>query len=485
MLKSLINFLAGSGSIPTADSSGSRSTVDFPEVIGRDEIKAYDRKAVNKKAKHLMAKSGLLRSMGVRLARYCTPMIALPSSGDEEWDAEAEVEFHTWALNPIAVDVANELNFYRMQNLAVTNMFRSGELFFHLVSTLNGNPSLQLFDDTQVGGQFDFGSLGNIRAERFRDGIEYDSLGRKMNFAIRDKLTDSPILIPSNRMVHLYDPERVGQGRGISWFYAGVDSAIDILDITALEKGAEKLHAALAAVVKTKSGTDNGVGLVGKFAAGSKGTNRPAIEEINGVNVRYLNTDEELILQSSNRPSATWLGFMDFLIKDVAWSFGLPPEFVWAMAGLGGPGVRAVLEDSQSFFDEVEDIMATMAFNRIYSFVIATKMKLYRETNGKRGLRPPADPKARWWEVQWMGPPKVTIDNGRDTKADVQRLEKGLMSHDEYWLKRQRNPNAMMRREFSWLKRAMELSKETGVPMEYFLQVKHPAEEKEVNRNDP
>lgn len=478
-------FQQSAGGLPTADTSDVRTEVDFPNVAGRFEIRPGARKTVNKKAKYICGRMGIGRAMTARLPRYITPVVPVPITSDSEWNKMAEEAFHTWSDEPFLCDLARTKHFGKLQKTYVQNMFRSGEAFSQAVKTSElGFPKLQSFDDTQVGGLPDMGigeSLPASRLENFYDGIEYANDYSPRNYVVKRERGERGFLVPAQFMHHVYDPERIGQGRGVSWLYAGVDSAVDALDLEALEKGATKLHSALAVAVKSRSGTDDGQGLnrrfkdlAAKVGADSEGSSSsstqkfPLLDEIQGVIVKYLNVDEELELLSSNRPSQTWLGFMDYLMRDIAWSFGVPVEFVWSLAGLNGSNTRTILSDSQSFFEDVQDLLVMTLVKRVYTRVIASQLRRYQLTGGREGLRPCEDP--RWWMAEYHGPAKITIDNKNDTKSDIERLKNGMLTHEDYWRSRNKDPRVQRTRQIEWLKETMEECEDKGVPFGLFLQ---------------
>jgi capsid protein len=70
-------------------------------------------------------------------------------------------------------------------------------------------------------------------------------------------------VIPADAMRHLYDAERATSIRGLPWAYHGMNSALDVMDIVALEKAAVKLHSSMSGAIKKKSGTAGNGGFTG------------------------------------------------------------------------------------------------------------------------------------------------------------------------------------------------------------------------------
>ena len=489
LLTQLGGFFGGGGGIPMAEDSDVRTVVQFPEIPGEREVTTFNRKAINKKGKYVVSTLGLGRALNAGLPRYITPINPYPSTDDTDWNKYALDAWQRWSESKMMCDVRQTVPYRKMQRQGCQAMFRAGEYFNHYVRTASGyRPRIQMLDETQIDGRPY--ELIDRYPEEFRDGVRYSKTKAPIGYVYK-KSDGSRELLNRNRVTHCYDPERIGQGRGVTWLYTGAGSAVDMLDLAALEKQTGKLHSALAAVVKSRSGDDKGkglnrrmndladkMGLDGGSTNNSSGNklpkNHPLLNELNGVLVKYLNLDEEISFMSSNRPNSVWLGFMDYIARDVASSFGVPVEFVWQIAGLTGANTRTVLRQAQTFISDVQDLLVDMEVRETYVKVIASEMLLYERTNGADGIPPCKDPE--WWKAEYHGPEHVTIDNGKDTKADTERLRHGMLAIPDYWRNRNKDPNRQRRIQIDWLSESMKECEEKGVPFEYFFAMNLPGQ---------
>jgi lambda family phage portal protein len=121
--------------------------------------------------------------------------------------------------------VDGKLSFRGVQTLVLKNIATDGEVF---VRKVMGFPNkyrfaLQLIDADQVDHLF---TRAASRAENeIRMGVEVDTWGRPVAYHVNEKhpsdLGGSLVRtrIPADQILHLYDPERVNQTRGITWFH--------------------------------------------------------------------------------------------------------------------------------------------------------------------------------------------------------------------------------------------------------------------------
>jgi lambda family phage portal protein len=121
--------------------------------------------------------------------------------------------------------VDGKLSFRGVQTLVLKNIATDGEVFIRMV---RGFPNkhrfaIQLFDADQLDHLFS--RFASKQDNEIRMGVEVDEWGRPvayhMNLKHPSDLGGSLLRerIPADQIIHLYDPERVNQTRGITWFH--------------------------------------------------------------------------------------------------------------------------------------------------------------------------------------------------------------------------------------------------------------------------
>jgi lambda family phage portal protein len=121
--------------------------------------------------------------------------------------------------------VDGKMSFRALQNLVLKNIATDGEVFVRMVRGFNNKHrfAIQLFDADQVDHLFS--RYASRQENEIRMGIEMDEWGRPVAYHVNLKHPSDmggSLLrerIPADQILHLYDPERVNQTRGITWYH--------------------------------------------------------------------------------------------------------------------------------------------------------------------------------------------------------------------------------------------------------------------------
>jgi lambda family phage portal protein len=121
--------------------------------------------------------------------------------------------------------VDGKLSFRAVQTLVLKNVATDGEVFVRMVRGFENKHrfALQLIDADQVDHLFS--RFASKQENEIRMGIEVDVWGRPVAYHVNEKhpsdLGGSLLRerIPADQILHLYDPERVSQTRGITWYH--------------------------------------------------------------------------------------------------------------------------------------------------------------------------------------------------------------------------------------------------------------------------
>jgi capsid protein len=486
-------YTGWSQAFTAVNDSGTRTSTASMPIDSRREINFRTRIELVKKSRWLNNNLGLFRRFTNGTSRYAvgSGIVHIPATTDAVWNDLADKYFDNWASNEILCDVRGRVTFWRMQKYLCRAMVRDGDAFALKVGGLPvkltsgkevpGRPQLQWLESTVVSNRLNLGSINGIDEDGYRDGILSTDVGKAIRYKI---LSDSEpglfnlanaTTVPAEAMRHIFDAERATSLRGLPWGYHGMNSGLDIIDLVALEKVATKLHAAMAASIKKRS-AEAGKGFTGDLTKtpGTTADGKPKVVAYEnfagGAGILQLGLDEEFELFTSKRESVTFAGFIDFLVRDMAWGLGVPPEFIWSVAGLGGPNGRLILEDAKWFFEEVQDLLVDLLCRPIYTWVISRAIL--------RGELP-ACKDENWWACHWQGPAKITIDQGRDGALELQRLAASCGTWEEFWGARGKRGMKMVRSRIDEVAEALEYAStkkgpghEDGVPPEYWMQMK-------------
>jgi hypothetical protein len=401
----------------------SRSRSHIPGYVSdaRTELAGYTRYELVRKARFMAKNVGLVRGVRKSLIDHVVGpgIYPLPATADEQWNAAAWSWF--WEHAKVG-DVSARMNLWETQRMRCSEKFTDGEVFTLHVRSKNGWPQYQLVRSHCCG------NYGDDVGPEWVDGIKVDAANRAISYRFRKRDSDTPVIVPAQSVVHGYLLETPDAVRGVTPMAHAINNLNDILDILSLEMDAVKDNSKVSRVIKTESGEDEG-GEGGLFdvvpGAATQADIGIRLEQVFASEIVRLKKGESLESYASQRPSPTFMGFMDWLGKSVTNGTGFPYEFAWNPNDLKGPGVRLVLEKVRLACQEwrLNEIEDTYPF---YTFSIACAMEL-----GELPYNP------EWFKVEWIGGAEdVTIDKGRDSIQDRENIKTALDSFKRYYARR-------------------------------------------------
>lgn len=454
-----------------SNDTGTRTIVPFSLGAGRSEIVEWERKKLIAKSRALRNNLGLVGHLFGGVSGYSIGegLVPQPQTADKEWNKKA-IAFFDGVANHRNWNVAGDSSFYQDQTMVLPELMCDGEIFALKVLGDFGEQN-QLFTTEQIAG-------GD--GEDWKDGILYNSLNRALKFRIeqevspgfKDRFTDQD----RQNIVHAYWKKRIHQRRGLPWLHHGVNSCLDILDLLAFEKVAAKLNSALIMAVTTASGKlpasmDHLVKSAKEGAEAAQPGDKPKPDDnlktlnIFGNQVPILKGTEKIEFFEGKRPSLTFAGFIDYLIRDIAWGFGegVAPELIWAISGITGANTRLIVELGDRFFKRVASILTDAYCQPVWEWVIARACV--------SGALPwPNDEAKRSWALcKWRGPRTLTVDRGRDGRLYIELVKNRMMTLEEWWTINNEDPAAMRRAWIDELAEDLAYCEQKGVPPAVYL----------------
>jgi len=452
----LNSWFGGNGAFASAQSSQARSNIPEFSMEGERILSPESRYQLLKKSNWLYGNLGLFRALINKPVRYAVGRGISPSAAtkDLEWNKLADEWFDRIARTKVW-DVARQQNFWKMQRAIARHMMRDGECFVLLIND-GERQRLQLIESAKIGFNMTGSLINNPKAV---DGIEYDDYGAPLKYHIKEAGATARE-VDADDILHIYDSERSGLGRGLPWAYHGLNQGQDMVDLVGLEKRASKVHAAFAAVLKRKSGAfgDSNVSGLG-VNRGSQPKRDPNLDKIFGGQTVHLEPDEELDLLRSNRPNTELIPFLDWLGRDATVGAGLSPEFIWNVSEMGGANTRYILADVEVFLNTIQDIL-------VEEFCIPWR-RLAISGAMERGELPQCKD-SNFDNARWQTPPSITVDRGREGKLYIDLVRSGLMTLDQYWSMQGHDPRAMREQCIREIAEDLAMCREQGVPYELY-----------------
>jgi capsid protein len=408
-----------------ANWSEARGDVWWPTLDARLELDSFSREELLRRIHWLKANFGFIRGLirnSADLIGWQTPQ---SQSGDPEWQDESEEYFRDCTGEAAAFDVAGKFDFDDAQPMLMRESLTNGDMLTVLTKWPDGSPRVAFYGTSQLENPPDCGPS-------WRGGIQFTSSGRHMAYGIRDSLTGKVAVIPAGSCIYFGEFDSPGEDRPVPPLAHGVNHAHDITEVFAFTKQGIKSASLLGAVREQKENAKprakqglTGTSRVVKDANG----NRFKVADVwSGAQIPELDPGETIKLLHDERPSQNVMDFIRTLIRDIAIGWGLPPEVVWEMLRMTGPGVRFVMDVADRWIKCRQKRHKSWG-KRVWRYVIACGIQ-----NGDLRM-PKKDPKTgreKWWAVSFTSQRNLTIDRGQVSRAKLDELSAGVSTLSDW-----------------------------------------------------
>lgn len=373
------------------------------------------------KGRHTVNNSGLAARIVRGTARFSVGNGLVPQCqcSDAEFAKAAEQFFEDRYCNvPWAFDKAGRYDFYAAQTAIIEAVLTDGEIFAQLDKSADGNPMARFITCDHV-----YGSDGEAE-----DGIILNSDGRATGYLVHEDVFDysnqTMRVVPAEDMMHIFRPHRIGAIRGVSWLGAAVDRIQDMRDMDDTELAAQRLNGKVAMTIESEEAGKVGMGgNLRTQTISAEGGTAKFDELLPGVGTVQLKPGEKMTAHTFDRPNPNYLAYKQDLARECAYSVGVSPEIIWSMAGLGGTASRQALIDADVFFGGIRALVEYHFCARFWRYAIWQAIK-----NGEL-----YNPGPDWHRCAWVGPQKLTVDQGRDGRLRLEMVRAGLLSRRRYF----------------------------------------------------
>lgn len=397
----------------------SRERKNIPYTFKSARVnQTWSRKEMASISRYLYDNDGIVHGAINDMARYSLPLTPQAITDDPYWNLEAEAYFKEWSHN---ADVGGRYGFDELQKICSIAIDRDGDCGVLFVR-YNGL-KLQIVESHRVGNYLEDDS-------GFIDGVKTNKFGMPLEYLVADESIYGEFFpqavkakrVPANAISWLLDPERAEQQRGLPAIKHAINHIRDIKEILDFEKVGVKNLSTIAAVLESETGeADPDAWNTHDI---SEDATRLTVNEIQSGSIPVLKKGEKLSPFSYNRPSPTFQGFLEFLIREFSVGMGLPYEFLWHPAGITGPAQRFIMGKAQRRFNERQRTFSPF-IRKVWTMVISEALQ-------KKKLAPVKD----WYKCRIQAPKELTIDAGREAMQEREDVTAGLMTMREHYGKR-------------------------------------------------
>lgn len=346
----------------------------------------------------------------------------IPSSSSPEWNLKAREWWTGWER---FCDLTSLQHFSTIQSLCARLWFVDGEVF--ILKTYgrdNGGikrPRIQLIESHRVCSP-----AKKPEGVVILDGIELNAIGRPVAYWVKVGLDGKEFSrISAAEMVHIFEPSRVNQYRGIPHCHAVLNDIIDLDQLQAYEMLKAKENTRTAKVVKTRN-AEVPPGESRKYRFSESGTSNTGattteqrvrdLDKAFGGEVVGIFPDEVYEEHRSESPSAGTQYHWDYLLSKICAGVGISKLLVFPFS-VQGTVVRADLDTCSGFFKARSSVLSN-AFQLIYQWAIDEA--IFANENGI-GDGVPTD----YRRVKVRSPRSPNVDVGRNSSALISEYEAG------------------------------------------------------------
>jgi capsid protein len=413
-----------------------------PRDLRRD-LTPYDRLTMVRKCRWAERNSGLFKQILADMCLYTVGDGIKPQSHASTPEIQERYEAY-FAEKAKRIDITNRFSFYQAQSILLRGMIRDGDSFAAKVRNGSGEAKIQLMEAHRVGDPLE----GKV-PEGMHDGIQFGPYGEYIAVNIyRSDGSSRQILAQSMMMV--VDQEYASGARGVPLLQHSINSIQDEMEILALEKQAVKDNGDITRIIKKEGGVLDGdmANELGSVTGGSYSN----LANTMGGKLIALEPGESMDSFQSNRPNATFNGFISALERDISMGV-LPYEFVSDPSKIGGASVRLITAKAARVFGKYQNVI-------IENFCVPTWGYIIGQGIADGEL--PDDP--QWNQVSWTTPKSVTVDAGRDAANDRNDVEMGLLSMSELYAQRGLDFRSEMDKRANDMAFIIEKAKSAGIP---------------------
>jgi len=302
-------------------------------------------------------------------------------------------------------------------------------------------------------------------------GITIDDNGAPTAYSIynRNRLTSQYTFdrdVPSSQFLHLIDPQRVDQYRGVTALATAIAPARDLYEIYEAEKQAAKWQVGHAGFVRqadpyNMSDPNAWNGVTGGAAPNSPGSTPnagPGTINMQIAKVLRLNQGDEVqFAPGTNRPNGAFLSLVQTMIREICAGTqnGYPYGFLHDISELGGHGSRIEVAQAMRGIARNQNLLSRVWLNPVRNTVLGSAIAA--------GILP-SHP--LWKKGRWAFGATLTGDYGNDMAAKMQELSAGLINASDVIAEKGSTFEKVVRKSASEITYMQKVASETGVPIE-------------------
>ncbi len=391
-------------------------------IQGPEDYQAFtDRIQLIKQVRDLDNNFGLFYGVIDKLANYSFGRLRYQArTGDKKTDDAYEDYLAECFAD---CDLSGRHNFRSMVEIAFKSMLRDGDYGLKWQRDEAGNLKMTGIEGDRIGGIY----MASVD-ENYFQGIYVDPItGRPLWYDVYYRTKADAYIgktaVPAHEMIHVFDPRRFDQYRGVTPFASIINEARDLKELMEALRIGTKFENYHSAVQYTASGLplNDPKDFIRGVVSSATGQAMTETEIKYGV-IQAAPIGSKVEWLKSDRPSGTIQTYMESLIRLQGVALNMPFGFLYNLSGLGGPAARMDSAQAQRVIMHHQENIKARLLERV-------KDTYLMEGFAKRKIR--YTPK--WRNGVWQFPPWPTIDVGRESTAGINEWRAGLRSKSAWF----------------------------------------------------
>lgn len=380
-------------------------------------------------ARELVENVPQARAISRKFGQFLTPTEYSAATGDKAYNGQVNEYFHNWCKH---CDISGRHSFRKLIQLACEERPVDGDCGF-AIRRIDEGLKIQIVPATRIGNPNEIGAESN----NYYQGVIVDDFGRPVAYRIyrvtREGVYFGAEDIPAASFCHYFDPFRSDQMRGVTDFHCSERTIRMLNEILEAEKAGVRFASQQAALVFSDRGSANPRNL---FTPGPPTQTLPNGQEQQNefsqvATIRYFGTADKVEVMPS-RPSNAFAGFIGHLMHEIAIGTGIPQGVLFGTEDYSGPSVRAEFAAADRVFSRHQGVLTDKVLDPIKNAVLLDAI-------ARQELPPPplqsgetmVQSLRRATRGEWRFPPKLTIDVGRESAANMAENRQGAKSLQE------------------------------------------------------
>ena len=338
-------------------------------------------------------------------------------TGSAELDRDVEAYLNQWFSN---CDITGRHSLLSLTQLILRAVIVDGDCGV-IIARESGDLKLQTVTADRIGRDIEL----DPSQINYVGGITLDAIGRPVTYRVYQRDRNGRYLefadIAADNFCHVLVPTRLDEYRGRSVLAACLDDAQDVMDLIEYEKMAARWASSQAGVIKTEYGADEELASVLRGDKDQFG-NDIKLTALEPGRINYLGTGESMeVFKNSDRPAQSFANFVRYLEDRMCRALGVSARVTLDRSS-AGPEARKDLRQAERTFDFWRYQLENQFLNKVVRMILM-------DAAAKRLL--PNAPEVTKGQWQWAG--SVSIDAGRDARADIELWRTGLATAAELY----------------------------------------------------